>query len=90
MMSAGFSYSSLPMNRLARLAAILGLKPDEIARLDEHPLQIEYLGDGTAMAYVTKLVAADAAELQRLLAIDAPASPSSDTHVSSSRERGAN
>ena len=88
-MGVNVSYSSLPESLGSRLAAVFGLKPGEVARFEEHPLQVEYLDNGTALVHVTKVVLTDAAELQRLLSIGGPASPSGDVHASSHQAKGA-
>lgn len=69
-MCVNVSYSSLPESLGPRLAAVFGMKPGEVARFEEHPLQVEYLDNGTALVYVTKVVLTDAAALQHLLSID--------------------
>lgn len=84
------SYSSLPANRACQLAEIVGMRPAEIARIDEHPLRVDYLGAGKAVVYVTKIVLVDATKLQRLLSITELASPSEDVHVSLHQEKEAN
>ena len=87
-MGVNVSYSSLPESLGPRLAAVFGMKPGEVARFEEHPLQVEYLDNGTALVHVTKVVLTDAAALQRLLSIDG-ASPSGDVHASSHQAKGA-
>ena len=71
-MCVNVSYSSLPESLRSRLAAVFGMKPGEVARFEEHPLQVEYLDNGTALVHVTKVVLTDAAALQHLLSIDGP------------------
>lgn len=88
-MCVNVSYSSLPESLRSRLAAVFGMKPGEVARFEEHPLQVEYLDNGTALVHVTKVVLTDAAALQHLLSIDGPASPSGDIHASSHQAKGA-
>lgn len=70
-------YSYFPESIARDLSELLGMKPCEIAQInDDWPLHVEYLSDGRAFVVVPKaVVIQDAGELSRLLFTDVPASP---------------